>query len=508
MGTNSILEYVEKRRTDLITELPADTKDLNGQFMTPESIAGFMASLFNSESKRVFHILDAGAGAGALTAALIDSALHIPSPPEKLYVTAYETDPLLLNELTRTAGVAIQASHQIKVPVAFEIIDDDFILEGSSQLSGDLFSLSAPQKQFTHAILNPPYKKISSKSQYRHALRRAGIETGNLYSAFIAIAIRMLCPGGELVAITPRSFCNGPYFRRFRQLVLDNGSFTNIHVFHSRVSAFSEEKVLQENIIFRFVKDAPPGDVVISSSTDRSFSDIERRVVDHSRVVSPDDKNRVIHIPVSEEDDRILEQIWMFRSFLEDLGLEISTGPVVDFRLREYLHDNPVDGCAPLVYPTHFNGQSVVWPKSESRKPNAILVHPKTKKWLMRDGHYVLTRRFSSKEEKRRIIPTLFEPLNSDSGLVGFENHLNVIHENGNPLDKQLAKGIVAYLGSYMIDRYFRQFSGHTQVNATDIRAIPFPSRSFLRSLSSAFSENGDVDQSRVDELLMQKVKA
>jgi len=35
-------------------------------------------------------------------------------------------------------------------------------------------------KRFSHAILNPPYKKINSNSEHRLILRRMGIETVNL----------------------------------------------------------------------------------------------------------------------------------------------------------------------------------------------------------------------------------------------------------------------------------------------------------------------------------------
>ena len=39
-----------------------------------------------------------------------------------------------------------------------------------------------------------------------------------------------------------------------------------------------------------------------------------------------------------------------------------------------------------------------------------------------------------------------------------------------------LARGLVAYLNSTFVDTYFRQFNGHTQVNATDLRNLRYPS--------------------------------
>ena len=55
---------------------------------------------------------------------------------------------------------------------------------------------------------------------------------------------------------------------------------------------------------------------------------------------------------------------------------------------------------------------------------------------------------------------------------AGFENHLNYFHENGEGLPLDLAKGLAAFLNSDAVDQYFRIFSGHTQVNATDLRNL------------------------------------
>ena len=69
-------------------------------------------------------------------------------------------------------------------------------------------------------------------------LRAAGIETSNLYTAFLALTVQLLDPGGEMVAITPRSFCNGPYFRPFRKMLLREMSIRRVHVFESRATPF------------------------------------------------------------------------------------------------------------------------------------------------------------------------------------------------------------------------------------------------------------------------------
>ena len=67
----------------------------------------------------------------------------------------------------------------------------------------------------------------------------------------MAVAANMLKPKGEMVFITPRSFCSGLYYKKFREWLLNNVQITNIHIFESRKDVFDKDKVLQENIIIK-----------------------------------------------------------------------------------------------------------------------------------------------------------------------------------------------------------------------------------------------------------------
>ena len=94
------------------------------------------------------------------------------------------------------------------------------------------------------------------------------------------------------------------------------------------------------------------------------------------------------------------------------------------------------------------------WPKP-SRKPNAIRVSDKSRKWLWPNtGNFVVTRRFTSKEERRRIVASIYAG-DLPGELVGFENHLNVYHAGRSGLPQTLASGLAVYLNSSLVDRYF-----------------------------------------------------
>ncbi len=145
----------------------------------------------------------------------------------------------------------------------------------------------------------------------------------------------------------------------------------------------------------------------------------------------------------------------------------------------------PEEGTVPLIYPTHISSGEVVWPKLQARKPNAIAVSDQSRDLLVPNETYVLTRRFSSKEEKRRIVAVLYELHDSSITHVGFENHLNYFHHNMHGLDPIVAKGLTAFLNSTFVDMYFRLFNGHTQVNATDLRNMRYPTHKQLEELGT-----------------------
>ena len=65
-----------------------------------------------------------------------------------------------------------------------------------------------------------------------------------------------------------------------------------------------------------------------------------------------------------------------------------------------------------------------------------------------------------------------------------------------------LAKGLAAFLNSTLVDSYFRQFNGHTQVNATDLRLLKYPSLKTLIKLGSWAKKHQSISQDNIDEEL------
>ena len=365
----------------------------------------------------------------------------------------------------------------------------------------ELFALPSGVHGYTHTIMNPPYRKINANSEARLLLRRAGLETSNLYPGFLWLAARLLAPNGQMVAITPRSFCNGPYFLPFRERFFGLMSVDRLHIFDQRNALFAGDDVLQENLIMVARRGGiPPASVILSSSDGLPSGNGRMRSVPYSQVLDPADSGKVVHLAFDASDDDARGAVMGLPARLSDLGVGVSTGRVVDFRARDYLRKDPSEDTVPLIYPMHFNGGCVHWPCSEARKPNALLAVPETEELMVPNGFYVLVKRFTAKEERRRIVATVFRPEGNLAGFasVGFENHLNYFHHHGGGLDDQLAEGLAVFLNSTVVDAFFRQFSGHTQVNATDLRSLRYPAKVQLYRLAESTAA-GARDQAAID---------
>jgi adenine-specific DNA-methyltransferase len=434
-----------------------------GQFFTPPPLADFIASFFHRPLQH-WRVIDAGAGGGALTLALVRRIVAQQPRPLSFHVTAYEMDTAAVALLRSTLTDCAELCADHHIAFTSEVRAEDFISHTTAALEQSLFAPAL--RTFNAAIVNPPYRKLALDSSTYRQLATVGIEVTNLYSGFLALLARLLEADAELVAIVPRSFCNGPYFLSFRRDFLARMALRRLHVFESRNTAFAAEAVLQENIILRAERTSQsPHTVEISSSRG-----------------DPADSSDSEHAAVA-----VLASV---TGTLADLGLKVSTGKVVDFRARAHLRADPEQAAYPLLYPCHFEAGALVWPKLGGKKPNALAVPADRTDLLIPAATYVVVRRFSSKEEPKRIVASLIDPARLPVGTawIGLENHLNYFHAAGQGLDASLGRGLLAYLNWSVIDSYFRHFNGHTQVNATDLRSLPYPPADVLIALGKALA--------------------
>lgn len=486
-----LLDQAERCRVAALGALDPRRQQQLGQFFTPARAATLIAAMPRLPPSGQLRVLDPGAGSGILSAALVARALA-ERPGLSLRLVAVEQDPAVLPYLRETLAACAAAADG---RVSYEIVEADYITAATGMTPDPRLA------DVDLVIQNPPYAKLAASSHHRTAVRQVGADAPNLYAAFLALATAALAPGGQLVAITPRSFCNGPYFGAFRGFLLDRIALERVHVFESRSTVFADTGVLQENVIISGTRAGRPGRVTVSVSTGHEDGE-QRHDVPYADVVRPDDPHRFVRITTSHDDTEVAERILAMPATLPALGIAVSTGRVVDFRSRDCLRAEADPDAVPLIYPGNLRHGQVSWPQ-RIRKPQWFRPMARADAaMLMPEGWYCVVKRFSAKEERRRIVASVWSP-DTIPGAVAFENHLNVFHAGGAGLDADTARGLMLWLNSTQVDRFFRTFSGHTQVNATDLRTLRYPDRATLHRLGASAPDHHP-DQAGVDALVDQ----
>jgi len=452
-----------------------------------------------------FHFIDAGAGVGVLAAAMCERIAALPKPR---IVTAelYETDPAVLPVLRETMKdcrkVLAENGHDLTVTLH----DEDFVLRRPAA------SLYVPSPRTAYAdvvLMNPPYAKLAKDSPQARAFAEIVHGQPNVYALFMAAAVELLRPGGELIAITPRSFCNGLYFREFRRWLLARMSLRHVHLFESRRATFKDSEVLQESVITVAVKQTrQDAEVDVSSSRGADIEDAKPTAHGASTIIDDPSGACVIRLPAAASDLDIMRAVEAWSGTFAERGLRISTGPVVTFRATQYLLDSTDHPDAvPLLSIHNVRPFATVWPLEKGSKPVALRAVNGAAALVLPAQNYVLLRRFSAKEEHRRLTASPYLPTAAERRRpVALENHINYVTHHDRELTANEVHGLVALFNSALLDRYFRVLSGNTQVNATEIRTIPFPDLLTIARIGDRVAlltpaDRADIDAAALDVL-------
>ncbi len=187
-----------------------------------------------------------------------------------------------------------------------------------------------------------------------------------------------------------------------------------------------------------------------------------------------------------------------------DLGLQISTGPVVTFRATEHLLRERAsrEKSAPLLMMHNIRPFATVFPDKPNGKPGHFRVCEASRSLLLPARRYVLLKRFTAKEERRRLVAGVLERSDSYAPFVALENHVNYVYKASGELSRDEAFGLAALFNSALLDRYFRAISGSTQVNATEIRTLPLPGWPEISEIGRRVSVAGCPDLKHIEQAI------
>ncbi|MDY6970344.1 MAG: Eco57I restriction-modification methylase domain-containing protein [Spirochaetota bacterium] len=501
----NLISFAENLTNSYLKKTKPEYLKLHGQFFTPIATSDFMIRQFrNIQHHKNIKILDPGAGIGIFESAFCDFILTLKKKPQ-IYFELYEIDKKIIPFLKRNLETCKRVMAEKGIKISYDIFNENFILSKGDRFNVDGY-LDSNQEGYDFVIANPPYFKIKKDSNQAKLMKSIVKGQPNIYALFMALSAQLLKPGGQMTVLTPRSYCSGAYFKLFRKWFFRLMKPTKIHVFESRKELFREYKVLQEMIILTAIKKSqPPKNIKVSMSIGENYAKNEIKIHKSSYkniVVENDDV--IIRIPTSSLDQKIAEEFIKLSYNLDTLGFKVSTGPVVPFRTKEYLIKDikGQNNYVPLLWMQNIVSGKIIWPISIKDKQIAIINEGLAKKILVPKGNYVLIKRLSSKEGKNRIVSGVLTKKSLDFDFIGIENHMNYIWKYKGSSSADELYGISALLNSKLFNRYFQIINGSTQVNASEIRKIPFPSIRKIKIIGKLVRSSGKEDQYRLERII------
>ena len=475
-------------------ETSKKTKKDKGQFFTPTDIAYYM-SQFSSITKKNIRILDPGCGTGVLSIAL---CLHLAENTnvKGIHLDLYENDNAIYEILESNILELKKVLSSKNIHFQYNLMLNNFITSNEEEWNNN------SGQKYDLIISNPPYKKLSITSEESTAMKSIVKGQPNIYALFMAMSLHLLLPEGEMIFITPKSFCSGAYFDLFRKYFFENCDITNIHLFTNRSNTFLSEKVLQETIIFKAIKSKDMNRVVkITSSTDSNFEIIDSISVAHSDLYRIHNLKSNFYLLKNQGEYNILKLINSFTSTFESLGYKFKTGPIVDFRMDTYISGSTkLDN--PLIWPCHISPSGFVRFPNDQQKDQYI---KSIKSFLLPNKETIIIKRFTSMDEKRRLSPNLFFPL-SGYNQIGIENHLNYLSTNSKTeIGIEELYGIYCILNTTIYDQYYRILNGNTQVNVYELNNIPIPDKNNIFELGRWLISSHDMSV-QVCDMLFKKL--
>lgn len=165
-------------------------------------------------------------------------------------------------------------------------------------------------------------------------------------------------------------------------------------------------------------------------------------------------------------------------------GLRMKTGLVVDFRTQDVLrNDADAPNTYPLLYSQHIKNGKIIWPVGKENE----YICTDHKAFLQENSNYVFVKRFTAKEERRRLQCGIYlKREHPNYKYISTLNKINYILCQ----EEDEARGVYCLLNSSIYDLYYRILNGSTQVNSTEINNMPVPDKHTIVEMGKMLKGN------------------
>lgn len=488
MNVKSVSSAVELATKQYENNLDPEVKKIKSQYFTPYIISEYMSDIVNKKiQKNRLRILEPSAGTGQLIVALLIRMINYDI--KDIIIDIFEIDNNLIPIINENLNLVKSLYKKNKKNIVVNIFCDNFLI-------------SKIDYKYDIIIGNPPYKKIrkdsiESKMNYEFVYGQP-----NIYGLFISKALTLLEEEGQLIYLVPRSFFNGKYFIKIRELIFNYYSISFIHSFESRSKIINNE-ILQEVVIIKFEKrDVEFTNICHSFGIDDIRNEFNINI--ESKTLW-NKNNYKIRLPINEDDVILIKNMDNLKYKLSDFNWKFKTGSIVDFRMKNYLIESTKNhnNCFPLIWCANFTDSKIFWPLDKSKFSQYIDSEvPGTR--LVNRGDYLLIKRFSSKEEHKNLKVNLlyYEDINFDK--LGIENHVNYLKiDNEN---RKYLNGLFILFNSSYYNRYFSIINGTTQINIDDLNNLPIIDQEKLETIGNIKFKDRYPSQKECDDIIYEYI--
>lgn len=467
-----MLNMAVRNTKKLIREKSKEQNIRIGRFFTKKGTAALMSVLCRASDTETVSILDPGAGTGILSAALMERLCRAKTPPKIIELTCYENDAMMLPMLEyNLVRLRRRMRHDYGVKLVCTLRTENFILSAADEIGGT----------YDYVIQNPPSELLPKDSAEAEALASLCAGATDIAFLFLAMGMKMLKAGGEMVALIPTSYARGVYLDRIRLYLMEEAHIAKIHLFAAKSKTNGDDPT-RGSMVVKFIKTPVAEDATVSFSSSYSTGDGGDITVlppfPYARIVNP--KNGMLLLLKSKEEAEILARVEALPETMESLGLRMRTGLTLESRYPDSLRSAAVDGALPLIHPKSIRDGIVHLPTEKYIIPVIPSLAQKNKNMLF-------IKRVPAKSDKRHLLCGAYLASQlPHCEKISTHNKLNYIdYADGREMDPAMLFGLYGVLSSDLYESYCTILSKAPQINTADYGNLPLPDIKTLREIGN-----------------------
>lgn len=439
-----------------------------GAYLTPAPLARQITNMCMTTPSKVM-LGDHGAGSGFLSCLTAEKMISAANRPEEVNIGAFEVQAKLHKAIRQS--LSIVSEHAAANGVDFTAqLEGDFLVGLEDMVRGR-------KRELTHSVLNPPYFKIGPKHPANVTLSNAlGFTVPNVYALFIVATLMMLKEGGEMVALIPRSFASGIYYKPFRKFLMEHANLTHIVRFSSRSNLFKEDNVLQENCVIRCIAGQEQQELVQLDFWETPESGRVNTMTASADLILSTER---FAMPGTGDEMSALRTVSAMGSSFDKAGYTIATGRCIIHKVSDYLAYEHTTEVAPHIHAKMFkSGGAVDFASRAYRGPAGVSICRETDAFLNDARRYLLIKRVSPNDGKnQRVASTLIDGSKFHQSKIAISNGLQAVSSGGGGDNAQVnhLAALQEYLTSPQVQDYIRAVNGTTQINKADLLSMGIP---------------------------------